>query len=352
MQYQHSSDQANEYASAALERMHKSGLAPTPQNYELWYVYYSRQNEDVVRAIDILIANNQKITEERCQELHQRFLSPSHNEDKVRRAGDQLHITIKDVAGVVKGVRTATSDYSGKLVGVSDKITPGMNSDQVSGLLQAMMTDTEKMLQQNMQLEQQLDKSTTAMEELQRDLESIRREAMTDGLTGLANRKAFDSEIRRIACEAESTKTVFTLLMMDIDHFKSFNDNFGHQVGDQVLRLVAKTMTDGVKGKDIAARYGGEEFAVILPDTELAAGVSVGNSLRRTVATKDVVNRNSGEKLGRITMSVGVAEFYAGEPVEDLIERADAALYTAKHNGRNQVAAAPTPGKKKKKDLS
>lgn len=135
--------------------------------------------------------------------------------------------------------------------------------------------------------------------------------------------------------------------MIDIDHFKSFNDNFGHQIGDQVLRLVARTLTDGVKGRDIAARYGGEEFAIILPETPLSAGVTVGNALRKAVATKDVVNRNTGEKLGRITMSVGVAEYVPQENISELIERADAALYTAKQNGRNQVAAAPTPDKKK-----
>ena len=134
--------------------------------------------------------------------------------------------------------------------------------------------------------------------------------------------------------------------MVDIDHFKSFNDNFGHQVGDQVLRLVARTLKDGLKGRDFAARYGGEEFAIILPDTDLSAGVAVGNSLRKAIATKDVINRNTGEILGRITMSVGVAEF-AGDPtLEDVVERADNALYTAKHNGRNQVAAAPTPVRK------
>ena len=131
--------------------------------------------------------------------------------------------------------------------------------------------------------------------------------------------------------------------MMDIDHFKTFNDSFGHQVGDQVLRLVAKCLIDGIKGKDVAARYGGEEFIIILPETELASAVAVGNSLRKTVANKDVINRNTGERLARITMSVGVAQFSGEEGVDELIGRADAALYTAKHNGRNQVAAAPTP---------
>ena len=196
------------------------------------------------------------------------------------------------------------------------------------------------MIVQSGQLEEMLEQSNAAMEELRRDLEHVRREAMTDGLTGLANRKSFDNEFDRIFQDAQENNHGFTLLMLDIDHFKSFNDNFGHQVGDQVLRLVARTLKDSIKGKDFAARYGGEEFAIILPDTDVTGAIIVGNALRKAVASKDVINRSTGKVLGRITMSVGVAEYAADKTVEDLIERADSALYTAKHNGRNQVATA------------
>jgi len=349
LQYTHNKERAQEYAEAALARLGQEGLAPTPDNYELWYVYFSGQSPEVVRAIDILVSNQQKITEERCKELHQRFLSEHRAEETVRKAGDQISSTIQNVSGVVRNVKTATSEYSGKLGGISGQIRDIKDAGELKDILNVVMSDTQTMLEQNQQLEQQLDQSSQVMEELQRDLENVRREALTDGLTGLANRKAFDNELVRIEEEARQNGTTFALLMVDIDHFKSFNDNYGHQIGDQVLRLVARTLTDGVKGRDIAARYGGEEFILILPDTPLNAAVIVGNALRKVVATKDVINRNSGEKLGRITMSVGVAEYNPGEPVSELIERADAALYTAKHNGRNQVAAAPTPGKKQQK---
>jgi diguanylate cyclase len=246
----------------------------------------------------------------------------------------------------VKDVHDATSSYSGTLESVSERMSTVKTPQEMQAIVKSVMADTQMMLERNNKLEKELDKSSSLMQELQRDLEQVRKEAMTDGLTGLSNRKAFDAAIARVMEEATSTKGSFTLLMVDIDHFKSFNDNYGHQIGDQVLRLVARTLIEGVKGRDIAARYGGEEFVIILPDTTLSAGVAVGNSLRKAVATKDIINRSSSEKLGRITMSVGVAEFVPGESTEDLIERADSALYTAKHNGRNQVAAAPTPANK------
>ena len=348
MNYPHDQKQAKAYAEQALDRVLQEGLPPTPDIYELWYVYYAGISPEISRAIDILVANKQKITEDRCRDLHTRFLSEARNEEMIRRAGDQINATIKNVTGAVRDVHDATASYSGTLESVSEKMSKVQKPEEVRAIVQTVMADTKDMLQRNQKLEAELDKSSALMEVLQRDLEQVRKEAMTDGLTGLSNRKAFDAAIARVSEEAQASNTTFTLLMVDIDHFKNFNDNYGHQIGDQVLRLVARTLIEGVKGRDIAARYGGEEFAIILPETTLSAGVAVGNSLRKAVATKDVINRSTGEKLGRITMSVGVAEFPPGERTEDLIERADAALYTAKHNGRNQVAAAPTSTKGKK----
>ncbi len=336
-------DRATLVSAKALERITQDGLPPTPEIYELWYVYYARTSPEVVKAIDSILQNKTKLNTQVCEQLHERLLSDKRNEELIRQAGDQIHTTIQDVTGIVQGVRDATEDYSTTLQDVQSALDSNASAEDVKNAISKISSKTAKMLEQNSNLEEKLSKSTEAIEDLKRDLENVRKEAMTDGLTGLANRKAFDTEIKRLSSESKQNGTVFTLLMVDIDHFKSFNDNFGHQVGDQVLRLVARTLKDGVKGKDFAARYGGEEFVIILPDTDIANAMAVGNSLRKTIATKDVINRSTGDILGRITMSVGVAECVPGEAMEDLIERADAALYTAKHNGRNQVAAAPTP---------
>ncbi len=352
MKYEHDRDQAQEYSSLTLERIKREKLPATPDIYKLWYVYYSGQSPEVTRALDILVSNKQEINEDRCYELYNKFLSEERNQEQVKKAGDNVQNTIHSVSAAVKDVKSATFAYSGKLGNISAEIEHVEDADALKGIMTRMVTDTKDMLHHNQKLEERLDESSVVLEELKRDLENVRKEALTDGLTGLSNRKAFDSELVRIAAEADQSEGVFSLLMVDIDHFKSFNDNFGHQIGDQVLRLVARTLTDGVKGRDVTARYGGEEFAIVLPETPLKAAVIVGNALRRAVASKDVVNRNSGEKLGSITMSVGAAEYAGNEDVAELISRADAALYTAKHNGRNQVAAAPTPGKKQVKEAS
>jgi diguanylate cyclase len=132
-------------------------------------------------------------------------------------------------------------------------------------------------------------------------------------------------------------------LLTDIDHFKKFNDTYGHQTGDQVLRLVALAVKQNVKGHDVACRYGGEEFAVLLPHTSLRQAVTVAEHIRRAVLTKELVKRSTGENLGRITISIGVSSFVAQDTVQSMIARADAALYAAKAAGRNLVRCESDP---------
>lgn len=348
MQYSHSIEKAKEFSAAAFARIEKEGLPATPETYELWYVYYAGMNADVTRAIDILEAANQQITQERCQEIHQRFLNDTDQSEEVQKVGDKINETIKDVTGVVTNVKSAASKYNETLSDVTEKLGDEMSQDQIEDLLKDIVAGTQDMISQNQQLEEKLSMSSQAMMELQHDLEVARQEALTDSLTNLANRKAFDAEVERIIHRAKETGETFSLIMMDIDHFKAFNDNYGHQVGDQVLRLVARTLTDGVKGRDMVARYGGEEFVLVLPETGLVAAQKLGENLRHAVASKEVINRNTSETLGRITLSGGVAEYSSGETIEDLIERADGALYTAKHNGRNQIVSAPAAGQSQK----
>ena len=128
-----------------------------------------------------------------------------------------------------------------------------------------------------------------------------------------------------------------TLLLCDIDHFKLFNDTWGHQTGDQVLRLVASCLAENTKGRDTAARYGGEEFVVLLRGTGLEAATRLADQIRGTVETKKLVKKSTGDVLGAITISIGVAQFAPGETGEAVVRRADACLYGAKHNGRNLV---------------
>jgi diguanylate cyclase len=149
--------------------------------------------------------------------------------------------------------------------------------------------------------------------------------------------------LEKAIAEALETNEAMSLMLTDIDHFKTFNDNFGHLTGDQVLRLVAMSVKHNVKGKDTTARYGGEEFAVILPNTILRAAVTVAEHIRRAVMAKELMKRSTGEHLGRMTISIGVATLRKGGTGQSLIERADTCLYAAKRHGRNRVICETDP---------
>lgn len=346
--YNHSVEKARAYIEKALARIEKLGIAPTPSIIELWYVYESGIDAEVTRAIDIMIKGGHEITDDRCIELHNRLLNTNlRSEEALTKAEGLVAETITNVSSAATAVRAKTDDYSGSIQSVATTIASARTSEEMKAAAAGMIEEAKRMIQENKLLEEKLIKSSAIMRQLRQEMESVRKEAMTDALTGIANRKLFDSESYRMVSEANADGKKLSLLMMDIDFFKSFNDNYGHQVGDQVIRLLARTLKDGVKGRDLPARYGGEEFAVLLPETELESAVKLGDALREALAAKEVLNRNSGERLGRITMSVGAAELGANEKVAELIERADSALYKAKAAGRNQVIAAEAPRQKR-----
>jgi len=195
----------------------------------------------------------------------------------------------------------------------------------------------------NQQLEERLVASKKEINDLQVNLEAVRTESLTDPLTQLANRKYFDVTLEKSIADAAEKNDPLSLMMTDVDHFKAFNDSFGHLTGDQVLRLVAMSVKNNVKGKDTAARYGGEEFAVVLPNTVLRAASTVADHIRREVMSKELMKRSTGEKLGHVTISIGVATLRKGDTPQSLIERADACLYAAKRNGRNRVICETDP---------
>jgi diguanylate cyclase (GGDEF)-like protein/PAS domain S-box-containing protein len=169
--------------------------------------------------------------------------------------------------------------------------------------------------------------------------------ALTDGLTGLANRRAFDEALDREWKRTLREGSQISLLLLDIDRFKEFNDRYGHQVGDDGLRTIAAAVQAAVRASDIAARYGGEEIAVILPSTDTAGAVGVAEKVRAAIAALQLTHEGNPEGESRVTASIGVATALARHGgtmrmPETLLLAADTALYKAKHEGRNRIATS------------
>ena len=329
-------EHAKDLARKAMERISALGLEPIPQIYELWF-RYAQGDPEIVRAID---AHPGLLDEVSCHKLYKRFLSESARSDAIRTVSDRIQQAISELIATLGTVQTKTNEYGTSLADVSEKVKNAATIEDLGNVVSELVSDTRAMVEKNQALEFQLTTSSSQVAELKKSLDTVKKEALTDGLTGLHNRKAFDKQIRDWVEDASITGNNLCLLMLDIDHFKHFNDTYGHQTGDQVLRLVARTLTDGIKGRDFASRFGGEEFALLFQETPLSAAIRVADSLRHAVEGKEVVNRNSHKSLGRITLSGGVAQYIKGESLAKFIERADDALYAAKNSGRNSVKSA------------
>lgn len=339
MAYLHSKEQSAEYAAAAMAAMAKHDVPPTPDNFAVWYNYCAGAMPDLVKAVNVILGNGREFTLGINEQLHSQFFGPDREGQLIRETTAKVEEAINQVMEVLGEASGTAERYGTRLADLSGKLTPSVagNLAELRVVVAGVLQQTQQMAQQNRKLEDRLSSSTETIRELRESLEDVRREALTDGLTGVSNRKYFDAMLREMAKQSMETGEPMALLMLDIDHFKRFNDNFGHQMGDQVLKLVARTLTQCVKGRDVVARYGGEEFSVILPCTQLINAVTVAEQIRKTVANKKIVKRSTGEDLGRITLSIGVALFDCGERLGALVARGDEALYMAKRGGRNKV---------------
>jgi diguanylate cyclase len=203
-----------------------------------------------------------------------------------------------------------------------------------------VIDDTRAVEQSHRQHEAQIAQISSELESIRNELAEVKQASLIDALTGISNRKAFDTVLEQTVGDARTADSAFCLLLVDIDNFKVINDSYGHLVGDKVLRFVASTMKKNIKGHDLVARFGGEEFAVILPNTDLAGAYTVAEQIRQAISSSRLKDLHTGKAYSRVTVSVGIARFDRNDLPNDLVDRADQALYAAKNGGRNRVEKA------------
>ena len=326
-----------EYGREALELLKKHNIPAIPKNYDVWFNYAKGDNPGLVSAIEGALNSGVKLDSTLSGHVHQEHLAAPQIDETVGEIGEKLTDEIAQVMAFVSAAAGTTQAYGDSLEGVGDQLHKIRSNEELKTVVETMVLASREMERNSREMEEKLHSSQNQIKELNERLETVRTEALTDQLTGIANRKHFDEALEKETAIADETGEEMCLCIGDIDHFKAFNDTYGHQTGDQVLRLVARTLDANVKGRDLAARYGGEEFAIILPQTNMRAAVTVADQIRKSVMGKELIKKSTGENLGTITLSLGVARYRTGESLTDLIQRADASLYAAKHAGRNQV---------------
>lgn len=341
MHYGHSPQKAKVFAEQALALIDKCSLPRRPDIYELFYAYVSGEMPEVTRALDKIFNAKKLPNEDDCGEVYKLFISDAQESNAMLDASDTVQDTIGDIKSVIAAIQDASQDFGENMSGMSKQLSEANSLEDVTELVKNMMSETSTIVEKNKKLETQLEKSSETMSGMQNELEKVRKEALTDGLTGLPNRKNFDRKLDDAFASFKETNEKFSLLVLDIDHFKSFNDTYGHQVGDRVLMLLARVMQDHANENLFPARFGGEEFVAIAQNMSLKDAATIAESIREGIASKEIINKTTGERLGQITVSIGVSEIQDNERIGQLVERADQAMYMGKKGGRNQVVTDP-----------
>jgi len=326
-----------EIVKKILPKMGEFKVPITPQNYRVWFEYYSGTNKELLEEINSIIEARRKFTPELNRYLYTKYFGDDHNKEMLREVQAKTINVLKNFLEQVLATTNTTSDYGNKLEKYSEQLSKAEDLSEIQEILENMIRETSHMVESTRDLHSKLQEASNQVEMLREELAKTAEEAKRDALTGLHNRKAFDEEIAKLYKRYKDKGEIFSLIFVDIDHFKRFNDQFGHKVGDKVLQVVANTLNYTLKGKDFVGRYGGEEFVVLLPLTELDNACLVAEQIRENISIKRLRVTKTGENLGTITVSAGVSQINESDTIESLVERADKALYLAKNSGRNNV---------------
>ena len=332
-----------EFVRLALPLMNRHGVPMTPRNYAVWFEYVAGGNAALTEEIDRRVAAQQPFTEAANDELYQQFVSEC-DVGAFQRIRVEMRQMLREVGASLMNAGQDAERFGGRLSGTMQQLERSQSLDDLRDAVRTLSDEAREMRESTHALKAHFDAKTREIQTLQQELDQARRRALTDTLTGLANREALYDALERAMGDGADLGQPLCLLLADIDHFKRVNDTHGHLVGDRVIRFVAQTLKRMTKGKDTAARFGGEEFAVVLPDTPTNGAVALAENIRKAVAEARLVRSDTREPLGQITISIGVGCFRPGEERDGLIERADQALYAAKQAGRNRVVDEQTGG--------
>ena len=336
MKYVQDRESSGEILRLIIQEMANHPAAFTPLSYAVWYEHKTGINRALSDAIGRLLENGEIFDDAAIEKLHFEYIAELNTriEQAVRTSMLQV---LSRFAEFTKETDIQANKFSDSLKVYNDALKQDLDPPKLVALINSVAGDTNKMLGHMQKMHSELAATRHKVDGLYQELQTAREEAFIDPLTGILNRRGFESSATQIMAEhIESNKNI-CLLMIDIDHFKQINDSYGHLFGDKAIRVIAETLKSKVRGQDLVARMGGEEFAVLLAETDIAGARIVAEHIRRTIAACQIHRLGTQEKIGDITVSIGVAANVKGNNLVDFLDQADKALFASKRQGRNRT---------------
>lgn len=318
----------------AMTWLRDKKLPADPLCYHVAYQLFHLPEPDLKQRVEQLRGKPEEV----FQSVHQIYHDFIHSklENNLKQFSRKIDSIANQTIDSVADTKGHLESFSVTLQQIQPLLEKNSGDAHIN-VISLLINETQNTHEYANILEQKLHRAVEELRELQSDHMEFRDRANRDPLTQILNRSGLEDAYDNIAVLEDSYP--MAVLIADIDHFKAFNDNHGHLIGDSVLKAVATTLRTNLKRRDILARFGGEEFLMLLPNTSKRDGQLVAENLRGKIETLAIRKKNNNENVGTISLSFGVSELTQNDSLNEAIEKADRALYCAKQDGRNCVRA-------------
>lgn len=331
-------EEAKEWHNKAIDLLDRHQIPPAPVCHLVAYQYASGRNEALNQRIEKHVNGNTHLDGHLFRHLFDEFYLDDTGSQQIDEHLGDLHQLLYQVLQGVTNACSHSEIFDETLRRQTEALKGNPSLEDLRSIAGTLLKATNRSIQQNRLMNQHLHEVEHQTQSLQAEVKKLRDEVSTDPLTGLYNRKALSQHMQSLLETTEtSDQPPFSVLMLDIDHFKHFNDRFGHIIGDEVIRRVSTTIKELLRDNDFPARFGGEEFTVVLPSTDIKDALSIADTIHQAIGKLTLIRRSTKERLPGITVSVGAAMARRDDDCETLLERADQALYLAKEGGRNRI---------------
>lgn len=339
MRYKETKEQSAELLRKVVALMGQHDAAFHPVSFAVWYEFAAGTNARLTHAIERAVQTEPRLGNDTVVRLFQEFVAEVDHVAMQRISGELQRM----MTGMADSA-TRTGDRAGAFGEQLTDLTTALQTNDVPALssqVAAALAGTAQMKSSALELHEQVLASRQEIERLQADLARTRDEAALDPLTRVLNRKGFDQQLASLLEQPLAPDSAHCLIMLDIDHFKKVNDTHGHVMGDRVIQALGDVLRACVSDKSHSvARYGGEEFAVLMPHCSVEHSLKMADTIRQRTKAMKIRDRRTQEVVLTVSISGGVAAMQPGDDAQDLIARADGALYKSKQSGRDRVTCA------------